>query len=345
MNRAWKFGIFGVLALILIAGAGLAPTRATPRPQGAALDVLRLPNSIADGAHVADEKGFFAKHGIRIEWTGKQAHGPAGVVSVVAGQNDAAGSISTAMIIARGNGSKLKIVAASGESTQQTPLFRYLVKDGSKVSGQPADFVGKKVVANPTTITWYPLVVFLKRAGIDHRKVEFVSLPSPLATEQALRQGKVDVVAGSETMPPGSKLLAEGGVHALPGLSDYEVLGIKQIGGWVMREDFIQSHPDTVRRFVAALAEGYQWANQHPVEAREIINRRNEVPQAYRKFQGTWRNAPPTALVDEGDIRKWIAILEEFDQIPRGSVKPEDVFTNALNPHAPHVAAEGPANR
>ena len=250
----WKLGIVGVVALLLVAGAGFAVTRSTPQRGNPDFDVIRLPNSIADGAHVADEKGFFAKHRIRIDWTGKQAHGPAGVVSLVAGQNDAAGSISTAMIIARSNGSKIKIIATSSSSSKEAPLFRYIVKDGSPISGKPSDFIGKKVVANPTTITWYPLVLFLKRAGLDYHEVEFVSLPSPLATEQALRQGEVDIIAGSESSPPGSKLLSEGGFHPLPGVSDYEVLGIDQIGGWAMREDFIDAHPDVVRRFIASLA-------------------------------------------------------------------------------------------
>ncbi|HVZ31082.1 MAG TPA: ABC transporter substrate-binding protein [Polyangiaceae bacterium] len=329
----------GLLSLVLIAGAGFALTRPPRRAADAGLDVIRLPNTIADGAHLADEKGFFAANRIRIEWTGKQAHGPAGIVSLVAGQNDAAGSISTAMIIARGNGSKLKMIASSSTSSERAPLFRYLVKDGSPITGKPEDFIGKTVVAHPTTITWYPLVVLLTRAGLDYHKVKFVSLPSPLATEQALRQGEVDVVAGSENNPPGSKLLAEGGVHALPGVSDFEVLGIQQIGGWVMRDDYIEAHPDVVRRFIVSLTDAYQWGNQHPAEAREIISRRNGVPEAFRKYQGVWRGAPPTALVDGESIRKWIAILEEFEQIKRGSIKPEDVFTNAYNPHAAQARA------
>jgi hypothetical protein len=39
-------------------------------------------------------------------------------------------------------------------------------------------------------------------------------------------------------------------------------------------------------------------------------------------------------LVDATSIQKWIAILEEFGQIPKDSVKADDVFTNAFNPLA-----------
>jgi len=349
--KRWKLSAVAVFSVIFVAGAGFAFTRSAAQVGGkgatpdSGFDVLRLPNSIAGDAHLADEKGFFAKYHIRVDWTGNLGHGPAGVVSVVAGQNDAAGSISTAMITARSSGAKVKIVAASSGSTKEAPLFRYIVKDGSPITGKPTDFIGKKVVANPATITWYPLVVYLKRAGVDYHKVQFVSLPSPLATEQALNQGEVDVLAASDSGPPGSKLLKEGGYRVLPGISDFEVLGIDHIGGWVMREDFIQAHPHVVRRFIAALAEADVWGNEHPTEAREIISRRMEVPAAYRKYQGVWRKAPPSALVDEASIRKWIAILEEFEQIPRGVVKPEDVFTNAYNPSVSSATGEATAVR
>jgi ABC-type nitrate/sulfonate/bicarbonate transport system substrate-binding protein len=334
-----KLASTAIVALLIATGVGFAlKQRSAPPVPDDGFDVLRLPNTIADGAHIADEQGIFAKHHIRIDWTGKQAHGPAAIVSLLAGQNDAAGSISTAMIIARTNGSKLKIVAASSTSSKESPLHRYIVRDDSSITGKPADFIGKKVVSHPTTISWYPIVVLLKRAGLDYHKVDFVSLPSPLATEQALRNGDVDVIAGSDNGPPGSKLLKEGGVHMLPGVSDYDVLGIEQIGGWAMREDFIQQHPDRVRRFIASLSEAHQWANAHPAEAKQILNRRNGVPEPYRKYQGIWRGAPPTALVDEASIRKWIAILEEFGQIKPGSVKPADIFTNDFNVHATEQA-------
>ena len=235
------------------------------------------------------------------------------------------------MILARVHGSKIKIVASSTLSSPEHPLFRYMVKDGSPITGKPADFIGKKVVAQPTTITWYPLVVWLKRGGVDPEKVEFIQLPSPMATEQALRSGVVDVIGASESSPPGSKLIAEGGVHFLPGLTDAEVLGISQIGGWAMREDFIEAHPDVVKRFIAAVKEGYVWSNAHPDSAAAIVTRRNGVPQEYRKYQRIWRHVPEDGLVDSTSIRKWVGILEEFGQIPKGSIRPRDVYTNEFN--------------
>jgi ABC-type nitrate/sulfonate/bicarbonate transport system substrate-binding protein len=331
MQIQGKWRRIAAVALVAWALVGCKPRSST---QGAAPDVLRLTLTISEGAVIADELGLFEKHGIRIDWKGKMAHGPAAIVALAGGQLDAAGSVSTAMILARVHGSKIKIVASSTLSSPEHPLFRYMVKDGSPITGKPADFIGKKVVAQPTTITWYPLVVWLKRGGVDPEKVEFIQLPSPMATEQALRSGVVDVIGASESSPPGSKLIAEGGVHFLPGLTDAEVLGISQIGGWAMREDFIEAHPDVVKRFIAAVKEGYVWSNAHPDSAAAIVTRRNGVPQEYRKYQRIWRHVPEDGVVDSTSIRKWVAILEEFGQIPKGSIRAQDVFTNAFNPAA-----------
>jgi len=325
------WGRIAATALVVAGLVGCEP-RGTAQGTSSAPDVLRLTPTISEGALISDELGFFAEHGIRIDWKGKMAHGPAAIVALVGGQLDAAGSVSTAMILARAHGSKIKIVASSTLSSPDHPLFRYMVKDGSPITGKPADFIGKKVVAQPTTITWYPLVVWLKRGGVDPEKVDFVQLPSPMATEQALRGGQVDVIGASEASPPGSKLLAEGGVHFLPGLSDAEVLGISQIGGWAMREDYIEAHPDVVKRFIAALKEGYVWSNAHPDSAAAIVTRRNGVPQEYRKYQRIWRHVPEDGLVDSTSIRKWVEVLEGFGQIQPGSVRPRDVYTNAFNP-------------
>jgi ABC-type nitrate/sulfonate/bicarbonate transport system substrate-binding protein len=323
------------IVVILAAGTLLLWLKIAHGPEtSAGLDVIRLSNTLSDGALIADEKGFFSEHNISIKWTGKLAHGPAAIVALVGGQNDAAGSISTAMIIARTHGADVKIIASSTISSDSVPLFRYLVKDGSPISGKPLDFIGKKVVASPTTITWYPLVVYLKRGGVDPSQVNFLTMPSPIATEQALRSGQVDVIGASEYTPPGTKLLAEGGVHFISGVSDYDILHIRQIGGWAMREDFIDKHPDLVRRFVAALAQGYRWSNAHPNEAQAILNKRNEVPPEYWKYQNAWREVPEDAKVDSQSVRQWVSILEEFGQIAPGSVKAEDVYTNDYVPAA-----------
>jgi ABC-type nitrate/sulfonate/bicarbonate transport system substrate-binding protein len=285
-------------------------------------------------AQIADTKGFFKSVGIHIQWTGKQAHGPASLVTVAAGENDFAGTISTAVFLARLRGAKLKIIASQSASCASTPLYRYLVKDDGPIKGDPRDFIGTKVVASPATIGWYPLVVFLKAHGVDPDRVEYLSVGSPLASAQALKEGKVAAIASSDYAPPGSLLLGQGGYHFAAGIDDAAVLKLSQIGGWVAREDYLRDHPDTVRRFVLALTRAACWADLHPEEAEFILLKWEEVPPSLWKYY-KWRTAcgvRKSLKVDPKAIRRWDRILEEFGQLPLGSIRPEDVYTNEFIP-------------
>ena len=209
---------------------------------------IRLPDTLSDLAYVAEEKGFFEREGIRIQWTGKQAHGPANIVSVAAGQNDAAASISTAMIQARKAGNKVRIVIPSSISSVNGSHVSYLVLENGPYQ-KPEDLIGRKVVASPQTITWYPLVVYLKNKGLDPGKVEFVTLRDAGQQEQALRQGDVAAIAINE--PTASLIKKRGGIKGI--LTDFEALGIHQTGGWAFSDEFIRNNPDAVRRFVRAI--------------------------------------------------------------------------------------------
>ncbi len=288
--------------------------------------VIRLPDTLSDLAYVAEEKGFFAKEGIRIQWTGKQAHGPANIVSIAAGQNDAAASISTAMIQARKAGNKVRIVVPSSVSSPNGSHVSYLVLENGPYQ-KPEDLPGRKVVASPQTITWYPLVVYLKSKGLDPNKVEFVTLRDAGQQEQALRQGDVAAIALNE--PTASLVKQRGGIKSI--LTDYEALGISQTGGWAFSDEFIKQNPDAVRRFVKAILDTVDFINSSAINEKEavaIIGKRAGIARV------------PTLLpvkqflVSEQDIAKWISILENNGAIKPGEVRPSDVFTNEFNPYA-----------
>lgn len=323
-----------VLALIVL-GIAFGGGFFSGKPPAAAekkYDTIRLPNTVITEAYIAEEKGFFEEEKIKIEWTGRQAGmGPGGVVSVVAGQNDAAGSISTAMIKSIAEGSNLQIVAAMGNKvSKEAQWVHYLVSENSTIK-TPQDFIGKKVVANPLQITWYPLVIYLKRNGVDYNKVEYVQLPSQLAQEEAITSGQVDALASIITSPPASKLLEQGGYKLFPDVSFWNVLELSQPATFVMRKDYVEKNPDVVRRFVSALNKADKWASEHPQEALDITNRRDEVPEQNWKYTkpGLWSE---NAVVDKESIQKWIDLLVEFGQLKEGQIKAEDVYTNDYNP-------------
>jgi ABC-type nitrate/sulfonate/bicarbonate transport system substrate-binding protein len=338
MNSILRWAIIqrisaGLFLLALITVGGCTNKATSQSSDGASIAgnkkhvTIRLPDTLSDLAFVAEEKGFFEKEGIKIQWTGKQAHGPANIVSIAAGQNDAGSSISTAMIQARKAGNNVRIVLPSSISTAQKPLVTYLVLENGPYK-KPEDLLGQKVVASPQTITWYPLIEYLKKKGLDPKTVEFVTLRDAGQQEQALRQGDVAAIAVVE--PVASLIKKRGGIKLI--LSDFDALEINQIGGWAFSDDFIKNNPDAVMRFVRAILAAVDFIKTDEAnlkEAEKIIEKRTgiaaRVPELLpaRQF-----------IVSERDITRWIDIVERNGSIKPGEVKPIDVFTNEFNPYA-----------
>jgi len=319
-----------LLAAVVLGGCNNKTTPQSANGQGKTSVkkefTIRLPETLSELAFVAEAKGFFEKEGIKIQWTGKQAHGPANIVSVAAGQNDAGASINTAMIQARKAGNKVKIVVPSSISSEKVPLVSYLVLENGPYQ-KPEDLIGRKVVASPQTITWYPLVEYLKKKGLDPDKVEFITLRDAGQQEQALRQGDVAAIAIAE--PTASLIKNRGGIKAI--LTDFDALGINQIAGWAFSDEYITKNPDAVGGFVRAILAAVDFIKSDAASAKEaekIIEKRTgiaRVPELVPAKQFT---------VSEQDIKKWISILESNNSIKPGEVKPSDVFTNEFNPYA-----------
>lgn len=321
--RAVTIGAVGVaiLAPALLSGCSnkaASGNRATPTSTEKRLTEIRLPNTLSELAVLADEKDFFEEEGIKIVWTGQQAHGPANIVSIVAGQNDAGVSINTAIIDAVSKGSKIKIVAP----TQKSPLITWLVLDRSPIKG-PEDFIGKKVTGASGTIAWFPVTEYLRKKGLDYKKIEFVTLPAPQA-EQALRSGQVAVISLSE--PFTSKVIAAGGVRKV--LDDYQVLGIEEIGGWAFSQDFIDKNPDAVRGFVKGLIKTVAWLKASPENYDEGL--RIVLAKGGYSISKDWDDK---LLIEKPNIDRWLEILPRYGNIKSGQLKAEDVFTNEFNPN------------
>lgn len=287
---------------------------------------IRLPDMLSELAYLAEEKGLFKEEGIKIKWTGQQAHGPANIVSITAGQNDAGMSITTAIINARATGSKIRLVATANPTGKKYPTITWLALENSGINS-PEDFVGKKVTGASGTIAWYPVVEYLKKKGLSPDKVEFVTLQAP-QQEQALRQGEVAAISTSQ--PFTDQILKNGGVKKI--LTDYEVLGIEHIGGWAFSEDFIDKNPEAVKGFVTALTKTVKWIRESEAnrsEALQIIKKRNG-----KYLPLNWAEGDEKLLLTEKDITQWIDLLVDYGNIKKGQVKASEVYTNEFNPYS-----------
>jgi ABC-type nitrate/sulfonate/bicarbonate transport system substrate-binding protein len=274
---------------------------------------------------VGDELGIFQKHGIKLDFVGAiptTQH----VAAVVSGQIDAdPGRHVNRVIAGIAAGAKVKVVVGKTETTEKSPHMVGIVPKNSSIKGA-RDLIGKKI-GIPTIggCNEYTPYAWLEKNGIKDpkTKVEFIVLPER-NLEQALRQGELDL-AMVHNAPD---IIAERGEFDIV-FSDFEVFGVD--GGATpiyFRNEFIKDNPETVRAFVAAVAESLNWSNDNPYESRLITARRcgvsvDRVAKLYFAKDG---------IIKPETVNIWIDLLTSFGEIKPG-LTADQVYTNEFNPY------------
>jgi ABC-type nitrate/sulfonate/bicarbonate transport system substrate-binding protein len=141
--------------------------------------------------------------------------------------------------------------------------------------------------------------------------------------EQALRQGDIDVALVHKTP---EYYVRSGEFRVL--FSDYDIWENRGGGTpFFFRLDFIEQHPEVIRGFVTAMAQTVNWANDHPLENREITARRtNSDVNAI-----TERYYAPNGIIKAESVEVWIDLLLEYQEITQ-TVPLDKIYTNEYNP-------------
>ena len=313
--------IAAVLAALAapITGAAIADTPRAPAPF--AIRYANIP--WFDPVYIADEKGWFAEEGLKIEWGGEV--GAAQLVPAVASRSiDIANRMTPLILTANQGGARLKIILAGAQTTEERPHMKYLVKPDSKISALP-DLKGKKIGINSFgACSEYVLKEYLRRNGLD-KDVNFVVVPDA-NQEQALAQGLIDV--GVLHSPYYEKVTGSGGGRAI--FSDYVVdNGEAGMLPFFTQEDFIKEHPEEVKKFVKVLAKAVDWVNENHEEAGLIFAKRRGLDPRYA---GSWSFYQHGLIPNDGPVQWWIDYLEKEGKLPGGAIKAKDVYTNQYNP-------------
>lgn len=257
-------------------------------------------------------------------------------------QVDVSGGGWPGWINARARGGKIKAVLGGGSSYQNWPGRRagLLVLENSSIR-TIKDLEGKTVAVNVLGLTGdYVVKLMLKKNGIPLNKVQIIPVPSE-NQEQALRSKQVDAVADTTSGGPNfERILDRGGVRVIPGTGKYEVLGYADSTGTGFREEFIEKHPDVVRRYVSAVEKARRilWDeyNKNPEKVRAVhanlVKEKGGNPQL-SKYYLPPIHLPTYEFLTGGEVQRWIELMEAEGHLKPGQVKAEDVYTNDFNPY------------
>lgn len=201
--------------------------------------------------YVAMSQGFFAKQGLEIDMNTAQGSDK-GAAALIAG---------TADISLVGPETAIYIYNQKGEKTLKV-FYQMTMKDGSfLLSREPvnsfkwSDLAGKKIIGwRPGSAPQMVLNSMLAKEKVEGADV--VTNIAATAMAGAFASGQGDYIQLYE--PVASTLIQQGKAYYAASLADF---GPYPETSYVATSDYIAKHPDIIRKFTNAVAEGTQWLN------------------------------------------------------------------------------------
>ena len=198
-----------------------------------------------------------------------------------------------------------------------------------------SDLSGKKIGASAGTIGEFYLGRFLSLNGMPMKNVTLVPIPAPQYVD-AITNGDVDAVVVLY------KYLDESKERLGDRIVEWPIQNSQK--GYVVlasRNDWIASHPDTIKRFLRSVKQAEEYSISHPAESQEIIRKRMNYSEATmaaiwpdHQYSLTLDQSLITAMEDEsrwmisGNMTNATAIpdfLHYVDVKGLDTVKPEAV--------------------
>ncbi|GAA5000353.1 ABC transporter substrate-binding protein [Acinetobacter puyangensis] len=304
---------------------------------------------------LAEDLGFLGN--IRLDYKGSIQGGPENMQAMISGDVDYSSAFNGAIVklalATRNSPNSIVAVVGSNGSDKETYWCYCVLADSPIRTAQ--DLIGKKVAGNTLGAhVEFILREWLQQNGLkrdEAKQVQLIALP-PVATEQALRQGQIQVAAMNDIVR--DKALERGGLRQL--FADIDLYGEFTSANYVFTRRFTQQHPTVVQQFVKGVAQALQWSREQPREVvqqrmRSIIAKRkrneNDALVQYWKSYGV---VETNASITSSQYQPWIDFMVTQGELKANEITPEDIFSNQFNPfvndsqHAALTAKEGVKN-
>lgn len=271
------------LALTGCGGGGGGTAAPAPQPSGSAaapastkVTVGVIPIVDVAPIYLGKEKGFFTSRGIELDLVLAQG-GAAIVPAVLSSEYQFGFSNVTSLLLAKGRGLPLKVVAA-GNSTTGDPKkdIGALLVPGDSPIKSPADLAGKTIAINTAkNISDTVVRESARKAGADPAAIKFTELGFP-DMPAALAAKRVD---GAFVLEPFKSVALKAGAReiAAPYADTDKAL---LIAAYFTSEQTLKKDADLVKRFQAAMNESLDYAAKNPEEARKALTLYTKIDPA-----------------------------------------------------------------
>jgi NitT/TauT family transport system substrate-binding protein len=223
---------------------------------------------------IGKEQGFFAKRGLDVQL--QPGNGSVLISGLVSGSLQASNPTTATVLQAVDNGIDLVMLAGIGFTARNGTDFGVVVRNGAAID-KPQDYAGKRVAVSTIGAFLHILFVdWLQKNGVDPKSVTFVEIPFPQMND-VLKQGTVDAAIPFE---PFVSRIVQAGTARLGAAFAADVPDGLPMAIYAGERRWVEAHPDAVRAFREAIAEGMEFMKSHPKEARADANKYLKLPPA-----------------------------------------------------------------
>jgi ABC-type nitrate/sulfonate/bicarbonate transport system substrate-binding protein len=277
-----------------------------------------------DLIYLAEDLGYFENAKVKPRYVGQIAAGQM-IPALTTGDLDVANRHTPLVVAAVASGADIKIFAAGSKSTQANPHMKYFVRANSDIKSIK-DFGGKTLGINSFgACSEYVTKKYSLDNGVDPTSIKMSTAPDA-EQEVPLLRGDTDVAI---IHPLSSGRASANTTDFRLLFSDWDIDGgISGMCPYSVSGKFLKEHPEAVRELTAILSKAAQWNNDHREEARALMAKRFN----FKLEEAEMFEFYPDQIVPDLNIQYWLDRLEAEKKLTPGQVKPEQVFTNQLNP-------------
>jgi putative hydroxymethylpyrimidine transport system substrate-binding protein len=303
-------------------------TADNPQPFTLALDWFVNPDHA--GIFSALDQGFFTQAGLEVN-PQVPSDPSAPIKEVAAGRVDLAVSYEPEVLLAQQQGLEVQAVAALVDE----PLTSLISLPAGGIASA-ADLDGMTVGTAGIPYQSDYLQTILAAAGLPGDAASEINVGLNLLP--TLIAGKVDAILGGFRNIEGVDLQQRG---LQPRIVPVDQLGVPTYDELVLvaRKSTVEEHPEAIRAFLSALAQGTKYAIGHPQEAANAMLKAGkglDPEQTRAEVDATLpllapREGRPYGYLDPGQWRAYAAWMAEHDLIG-AAPEPGEVVTNELLP-------------
>ena len=281
MKKALSAVALGAAAILALSGctdSGAAPTSAATDDAGSgevrSVRVAALPIAETGALWAAIDEGIFEDHGIEVEVVPAQG-GAQAIPALLSGDIQFAIGQPFGPFRADGQNLGVVIIGNYADSLEEgKDVYAVVSLAESGITG-PADLAGKRVSVNSLGAAGdVTIMKAVEDAGGDPATIEFVEVGFPDAQAQ-LEAGNIDAAWVPD---PFMSRIVDGGGNLVVHPYQATIPGLSLLTN-ITTQELIDSDPELVSNFAAAMTEALDWATANEDGVRAAISTNMEIPE------------------------------------------------------------------